>query len=107
MQKLGLKPLSKINSILKDFEVKTEETEDHEVNANDAVAKDYDYLLSMPLLSLSEERVNELERQMQQKKTERDVLEKKHHFALWEADLDEFMAALDKYEVKEEADRLA
>jgi hypothetical protein len=62
MQKLGLKPLSKINSILKDFEVKTEETEDHEVNANDAVAKDYDYLLSMPLLSLSEERVNELER---------------------------------------------
>ncbi len=62
MQKLGLKPLSKINSILKDFEVKTEETEDHEVNTNDAVAKDYDYLLSMPLLSLSEERVTELER---------------------------------------------
>ena len=62
MQKLGLKPLSKINSILKDFEVKTEETEDHEVDTNDAVAKDYDYLLSMPLLSLSEERVNELER---------------------------------------------
>jgi uncharacterized protein (DUF1778 family) len=43
---------------------------------------------------------------MQQKKAEKDVLEKKHHFALWDADLDEFMAALDKYEAKEEADRL-
>ena len=63
-------------------------------------------MLSMPLVSLSEERATDLEKQMQQKKAEKDVLEKKHHFALWDADLDEFMAALDKYEAKEEADRL-
>jgi DNA topoisomerase-2 len=109
MQRLGLKPLSKINAILKDFKMKVE-GEDEEAapeESPDPMGKDYDYLLSMPLLSLSEERASELERQMQLKKTERDSLEKKHHFALWEADLDDFMAALDKYEAKEEADRLA
>ena len=61
----------------------------------------------MPMITLSEEKVLELERQMLQKKQEHDQLEKKHHFALWEEDLDQFMVALDKHELKEEQDRNA
>lgn len=44
---------------------------------------------------------------MNDKKNEHDELEKKHAFKLWEEDLDNFLAALDKHEAQEEKDRLA
>lgn len=44
---------------------------------------------------------------MNEKKDMHDELVKKHHFKLWEEDLEVFLASLDKYEAQEEEDRLA
>lgn len=57
--------------------------------------------------SLTEEKIDELIKQMNAKKDEHDALEKKHHFKLWEEDLDAFLESLDQYEEQEERDRLA
>jgi hypothetical protein len=41
------------------------------------------------------------------KKNEKEALEKKHHYDLWDSDLNDFLVALGKYESKEETDRQA
>ena len=58
--------------------------------------KEYDYLLSMPMWSLTEERVNQLLRQMHDKKDEHDALNAKTIYQLWSEDLDAFIVELDK-----------
>lgn len=68
---------------------------------------EYDYLLTMPLWSLSEEKVEELIGQMNKKRQELETLRKTHIYELWNNDLDEFLAALEKYEEQEEKDRKA
>jgi DNA topoisomerase-2 len=40
----------------------SEEEQEEEVKEEEIPAKDYDYLLSMPLWSLTEEKIDELER---------------------------------------------
>jgi DNA-binding PadR family transcriptional regulator len=70
-------------------------------------AKEYDYLLTMQIMSLSEERVAELQRVMKEKKQDYDRLEAMHIFDLWDNDLKAFLLELDKYEAQEEKDRLA
>lgn len=45
--------------------------------------KEYDYLLSMPLWSLSEEKIEELAIAMNQKKDDHDNLEAMHFHQLW------------------------
>ena len=57
--------------------------------------------------SLTEEKIDELIKQMNAKKQEHDTLQKRHPFDLWNEDLDAFLIALDKYEEQEEKDRLA
>lgn len=57
-------------------------------------AREYDYLLTMPLWNLSEERVEELQRLLKEKKKEYDALDAMHIFDLWERDLDKFLVAL-------------
>ena len=61
----------------------------------------------MPMWNLTEEKIDELIKQMNEKRLEHDNLQKMHHFKMWENDLDEFLQELDKYEEKEERDRLA
>ena len=61
----------------------------------------------MPMWNLSEEKVNELIRLMNDKKQEHDALAKKPAFSLWDDDLDAFLKALGEVEAKEEEDRLA
>jgi DNA topoisomerase-2 len=68
---------------------------------------EYDYLLTMPMWSLCEEKVEELIEQMKKKKRELDILKETHIYTLWNRDLDEFLKALDKYEAEEERDRKA
>ena len=69
--------------------------------------KEYDYLLSMPLWSLSKEKIEELTSQMNKKKDEHDMLEATHIYQLWETDLDDFIVALTKQEDADEKARLA
>jgi DNA topoisomerase II len=49
-----------------------------EVKEGEIDSREYDYLLSMALWSLTEERVDDLIRQMNSKKNEHDTLEKMH-----------------------------
>ena len=69
--------------------------------------KEYDYLLSMPMWSVTEEKADELRRQMDQKRQDFEALEKKHIYTLWKEDLNGFLEELSKVEEKEERDRLA
>ena len=80
---------------------------EEEEDEGDLPAREYDYLLTMQILSLTEERVVELERLMKEKRAEHDRLEAMHIFDLWRGDLDKFRIELEKYEVQEEKDRLA
>jgi hypothetical protein len=50
----------------------------------------------MPLWSLSDEKVAELNRQMEEKRQEHDKLSKTHIYTLWDNDLSEFLVALSK-----------
>jgi hypothetical protein len=61
----------------------------------------------MPLWSLSDEKVEELTTQMNNKKHDHDTLAATHIHTLWDRDLDAFLEALQKQEEIDERDRLA
>ena len=52
----------------------------------------------MQIMSLTEERVEELQRVLKEKKKAYDLLEALHIYEIWEHDLDAFLVELDKYE---------
>ena len=64
-------------------------------------------MLTMQLWSLSEEKIQALEKLMRDKKIEYDTLKSKTIFQIWENDLQEFLAVLDDHEAKEEEARQA
>jgi DNA topoisomerase-2 len=66
----------------------TDEVSEDEV----AGARDYDYLLGLPIWSLTQERVDKLHKQMQGKKNELDELKALSEKDLWCRDLDDFVA---------------
>ncbi len=72
--------------------------EEEEVRDGEISVKEYDYLLTMQIMSLTEERVIELEKQMRDKRAEYEQLQKMHIYELWQNDLDAFLTELDKYE---------
>lgn len=60
----------------------------------------YDYLLSMPLWSLTLERVEQLKKEKEERVAELDVLLNRSKEEMWEADLDELSLALSEFEAK-------
>lgn len=69
--------------------------------------KDFEYLVGMPISSLTAERIEELMRQHELKMAELDVLRKKSPATLWVDDLDELEKALDDRDAAiVQADRL-
>lgn len=114
---MGFKTHSELNEILpekKKVTLKQEDQEDEQESNQiqqqddgDLSMKEYDYLLSMPMLSLTEERVEELQKLLHDKKTDYDRLFKMHIYDIWQRDLDSFLQALQEYEDQEEKDRLA
>lgn len=113
---------SELDKLLKEKERVTvvrneEEKDDDEVDLNqeqeEAVLegevhpKEYDYLLTMPLWSLSQEKVEELTIAMEAKKLEHDNLAATHFHQLWKSDLDALLVAIGKQEEEDEKDRLA
>ncbi|VDK83598.1 unnamed protein product [Cylicostephanus goldi] len=65
---------------------------------------DYDYLVGMALIKLSEEEKNKLLKESDDKLRELRDLESKTWADLWNADLEVFLEALEKQEAKEKAD---
>eukprot|EP01022_Parablepharisma_sp_SALTPOND_P023410 TRINITY_DN493_c0_g1_i1.p1 TRINITY_DN493_c0_g1~~TRINITY_DN493_c0_g1_i1.p1 ORF type:complete len:1278 (-),score=243.32 TRINITY_DN493_c0_g1_i1:3837-7670(-) len=66
-------------------------------------AKEYDYLLSLPLWSLTYEKVEELLAKKREKEAEIVALEKMSAIDIWTNDLNDFIKVLDEVERAEEA----
>jgi DNA topoisomerase-2 len=95
------------NNKLNSEEDKNEEEENKSEGEKIKIpAKEYDYLLTMNLWSLTFERVEELNNQKNKKQSELDALMNCSEKQLWINDLDNFIIALDEYEKEEEEDRL-
>lgn len=125
LRRLGFKTQSELNEILpekkrpsvqqenaeEEGESKEQENakeeEEEVVAAGEVSIKEYDYLLTMQILSLTEERVIELEKQMRDKRADYERLKAMHIYEIWKGDLENFLQELDKYEAQEEKDRLA
>ena len=79
-----------------------EENEDDDstkkVEALDSDSKSYGYLLGMPLWSLTFEKKEKLEKEMEEKKRELEKTKKTTIEQFWHTDLDNFSEALDKLE---------
>lgn len=73
------------------------------------LANDFDYLLSMPIWSLTMERVEKLCLQRDEKAAERDAMERSNAKDIWRKDLDslELVLAQDEAAAKEDAAELA
>jgi DNA topoisomerase-2 len=73
-------------------------------DAVDSRLSDFDYLVSMALIKLSEEEKDKLLRESQSKEDEYKVLLSKTWSDLWSLDLDNLIVELDKQEEKERQD---
>lgn len=85
---------------------KAGETDDVVENTDDPAdedggARDYDYLLGLPIWSLTQERVDKLKTQMVDKKKQLDDLKALSEKDLWCSDLDEFLKVWDAREIEE------
>ncbi|KAK5937055.1 DNA topoisomerase 2 [Knufia obscura] len=94
LKKLGFDAFPKKQDASKAGELeRTVEEEDDEAGDDESLqASSYDYLLGMALWSLTQERVERLQRQMGEKEQEIDSLLEKSKEDLWDADLDDFIA---------------
>ncbi|PHH86261.1 hypothetical protein CDD83_10488 [Cordyceps sp. RAO-2017] len=86
---------------IKDAKKKTDEDENNaeeedDDDPGDGGARDYDYLLAMPIWSLTVERLEKLKAAILRKKAEHDELLAKSEKDLWCADLDEFSVEWDR-----------
>ncbi|KUJ17005.1 putative DNA topoisomerase 2 [Mollisia scopiformis] len=79
------------------------ENEDEASVDEDSGARDFDYLLGLPIWSLTQERVDKLKAQMEGKKEEHDAMEKLSEKDLWCQDLDDFVHEWE-VQLNEEAD---
>ncbi|KAL7784854.1 DNA topoisomerase [Trichoderma ceciliae] len=87
-------PPIKNSNMKKTAEEEEEEEEDGDDNGG---ARDYDYLLSMPIWSLTAERLAKLKDAILRKKAEYDELEAKSDKDLWCEDLNGFEVEWEKY----------
>jgi len=104
LQKLGFDAFPKGQDAVKQGElapvVDEEDTDDDPTTD----ASSYDYLLGMPLWSLTQERVDKLLKQIADKEVEVDSLMKKTKEDLWRHDLDEFIAEW-RFQLEDEKNR--
>ncbi|KAL8856049.1 MAG: hypothetical protein Q9178_007305 [Gyalolechia marmorata] len=85
------KPIGKVADASKQGELAPMADNEDENEAVDTEASSYDYLLGMPLWSLTMERVQKLKKQIGDRELEIDDLLKKSKEDLWKADLDDFI----------------
>ncbi|KAI9645606.1 DNA topoisomerase 2 [Ciborinia camelliae] len=92
LRKRGYEAFPKVSDAKKAGETDDVVENEEEVGDDeDAGARDYDYLLGLPIWSLTQERVDKLLKQMRDKKEEIDTLDKLSEKDLWCTDLDAFV----------------
>ena len=94
LKKLGFKSFSKVEEAAEAGETEPAvQDEDDDDDADvEVAASSFDYLLGMPLWSLTQERVEKLRKQIGDKELEVDELIKLSKEDLWTKDLDDFFA---------------
>lgn len=108
LQKLNFKAFPKVQDASKAGELERsvqEEEEEEADNEGEIAANSYDYLLGMPLWSLTQERVEKLMRQIGDKEEEIDALIKLSKEDIWRHDLDEFIAVWEEQLLEEKDQR--
>jgi DNA topoisomerase-2 len=83
------------NALEDEAEANNEDEEEESSSAGAIPSREYDYLLSMPLWSLTHEKVEELLKNKDNKKHEIDVLMGTTEQMLWENDIEHFLKVLD------------
>ncbi|QSS48677.1 DNA topoisomerase II [Histoplasma capsulatum var. duboisii H88] len=106
LKEKGFKPFAKVSDAAAKGENApvVEEDEDDDGEDTEIAANSYDYLLGMPLWSLTKERVEKLRRQIGDKETEINTLIKLSKEDIWTADLDDFLAEW-KFQLEDEERR--
>ncbi|KAK5069899.1 DNA topoisomerase 2 [Lithohypha guttulata] len=108
LKKLGFDAFPKKEDASKagELEKLVDEAEDDDNDQNDETlqASSYDYLLGMALWSLTQERVERLEKQIAEKELEINELLEKSREDLWSADLDEFITEW-RFQLEDEKNR--
>ncbi|KAL9599418.1 MAG: hypothetical protein Q9219_003855 [cf. Caloplaca sp. 3 TL-2023] len=102
----NFKPIAKVVDAIKEGELAPIADNDEENEEDiETGAGSYDYLLGMPLWSLTKERVDKLLQQIGDKEMEIDTLLQMSKEALWKVDLDDFINEW-RFQLQDEADRL-
>lgn len=104
LKEKGFKPFPKVAEAVKAGEDEPVVEED-ESDSSDNLSNAYDYLLGMPIWSLTQERVERLRRQIGDKEVEIDTLIKLSKEDIWKRDLDDFIAQW-RFELEDEDRRL-
>ncbi len=92
LKKLNFTPFPKVEVAKKAGEIEETVENEEEDDGTLGSSTDYDYLLGMAIWSLTQERIDKLNRQIGDKESEIDVLIKLSPKDLWITDLDDFQA---------------
>ena len=89
-----------------DQEENAENAENDDMIETEDLTKEYNYLLSMSIWSLSYEKVEQLKKEVTRKEEELNVVNKTTLEMMWINDLDQFLMVLDEVEEEEEKMRV-
>ncbi|EQL29951.1 DNA topoisomerase II [Blastomyces dermatitidis ATCC 26199] len=110
LKEKGFKAIAKVSDAAKQGEkapvVNRDDEESSDSEDTELAANSFDYLLGMPLWSLTKERVEKLRRQIGDKEIEIDTLIKLSKEDIWRADLDAFLEEW-KFQLEDEGRRQA
>lgn len=104
LKEKGFRPFPKVSEAVKAGETEKVVEEEEESDDSETLSNAYDYLLGMPLWSLTQERVEKLRRQIGDKEVEIDALIKLSKEDIWKRDLDEFIEEW-RFQLEDEAQR--
>ena len=96
----------KLFIILKKYIEDVENAENDDMIETEDLTKEYNYLLSMSIWSLSYEKVEQLKKEVTRKEEELNVVNKTTLEMMWINDLDQFLMVLDEVEEEEEKMRV-
>ena len=103
----NFKAIGKSDDTLKDKDLDAQANEDEEKEDEENAelgAADYDYLLSMPIWSLTKERIDRLQKQIGEREDDVNTLSKLSPQDIWKQDLDDFINEW-RFQLQDEADR--
>lgn len=107
LKEKGFKPIAKVADAAKlgEDEPAMEDEDEADNHETEVLSSSYDYLLGMPMWSLTQERVEKLRGQIGDKEMEIDVLIKLSKEEIWKHDLEEFIAEW-RFQLEDEDRRL-